>query len=548
LNHVTAGQEEQMHSKISKPGGLATRQGEDLGAAAWSAIQGAVCGYLIIADTDRKIWSMNRAPPGRTKEHFLNRDFADFTFKDQRPMVIDAANRALADGTMVEIDTTGSESGRRFRSRISGIRDKGITTGFVVHVMDVEDTRMLEHDQQVLRSRIRGNGREYLNSVETGAETSQRWFESIADALPVLIAYVDKDRRYQYNNAAYCHWFGVSAEDIRGRALPELLGPETYELIRGYVDAVLAGHPVWFEQILPYKGAGVRHVTAHYVPDIDSQGNVNGFFALIEDVSARKSAEDALRRQEDEVRQLQKMEALGQLAGGIAHDFNNLLQTITVTCAVVLMRLGDRDTLISDDVARIKKVAENGAYLTRQLLAFSRRDDPAERVTELDAVLTELDMLLERLLDSNVQFQSDHRSCCHVVADVAQIQQIIMNLVINARDAMPEGGTLRLASSQVVLTPEDVADKVGRKPGRYAMVSVADTGTGMGAETIERIFEPFFTTKPRDRGTGLGLSMVYGIVTKLQGFIEVDSTPGAGTTFRLYLPCVGITSENLRGI
>ncbi len=373
---------------------------------------------------------------------------------------------------------------------------------------------------------------------EDDSQAAQRRLALIADALPVLISYVDAERRYQYNNAAYTRWFGTSREAMRGRSLPDVLGTAAYQEVRGYVDAVLGGEAVSFESTLPYKDAGVRRVVAHYVPDIAPDGRVAGFFALVEDVSAQRKAEEELRQREDEVRQLQKMEALGRLAGGIAHDFNNLLQSIISSCSVILMSMPDAEAPLSRHVARMKRTAERGASLTRQLLTFSRREEAEASPLDLDALLADMEMLLERLLESNIALESDRRAGCTVLADPGDIQQLMMNLVINARDAMPDGGTLRIESHQAAVGPEETARHPTVQPGPYVRVTVADTGTGMDEATRARIFEPFFTTKPPERGTGLGLSTVYGLVQRLHGFIEVDTAPGAGTTFRVFLPCV----------
>ncbi len=370
------------------------------------------------------------------------------------------------------------------------------------------------------------------------SQAAQRRLDLIADALPVLISYVDAERRYQYNNAAYTRWFGTSQEEMRGRALADVLGKAAYQEVRGHVDAVLGGQAVTFESTLPYKDAGVRRVVAHYVPDIAPDGHVAGFFALVEDVSAQRKAQEELRQREDEVRQLQKMEALGRLAGGIAHDFNNLLQSIISSCSVILMSMPDAEAPLSRQVARMKRTAERGASLTRQLLTFSRREEAEAGPLDLDALLADMEMLLERLLESNIALESDRRAGCTVLADPGDIQQLMMNLVINARDAMPGGGTLRIESHQVAVGREETARHPTVQPGPYVRVTVADTGTGMDEATQARIFEPFFTTKPPERGTGLGLSTVYGLVQRLHGFIEVETAPGAGTTFRVFLPCV----------
>ncbi|MFU8815832.1 MAG: sensor histidine kinase, partial [Pseudomonadales bacterium] len=190
-----------------------------------------------------------------------------------------------------------------------------------------------------------------------------------------------------------------------------------------------------------------------------------------------------------------------------------------------------------EQVGRISRAAQRGATLTRQLLAFSRHGEADAAPLDIDALLGDMGFLLERLLGAQVTVKVDAGSGCRIVADAGEIQQVLMNLAINARDAMPDGGRLEMISSRVEVAPEAAAGDAGLPPGRYALLAVSDTGTGMDAQTRARIFEPFFTTKPADQGSGLGLSTVYGIVQRLGGHLQVETAPGKGTTFRLYFPC-----------
>lgn len=512
----------------------------------WRATLEAVAGYLCIADQNRRIVAINRATPGRDPGRFIGRDFADFVDEGQRPLVIEAAGRVLAGGGDVELETQGAESGRWFRARIAGILERGQVTGFVAHVLDVDDAKYVETQRNLLRARAGAARRADADDRGGRAEDAQRHLELIADALPVLISYIDRERRYQYNNAAYARWFGTSQETMRGRTMEEFLGEEAYAPLRRYVDAVLSGQAVTFETTIPYRQAGVRRVVAHYVPDVTGDGEVAGFYVLIEDVTARRRAEEALRRQEDELRQLQKMEALGRLAGGVSHDFNNLLQTVTNCCSTLTLLLPENDTLLAETVAQLKHSAELGASLTRQLLMFSSNKplDP-ERV-DVSALICEMELMLKALVGAKVAVEIDARDKCLVMTDVGQMQQVIMNLAINARDAMPDGGALRIAVDRAELAAGETAVHPTLPRGRYAVVTVADTGTGMDAETMARAFEPFFSTKPASLGTGLGLSTVYGIVQGLGGLVDVETSPGEGTRFHLYLPLAETASAGAR--
>jgi DNA-binding response OmpR family regulator len=234
---------------------------------------------------------------------------------------------------------------------------------------------------------------------------------------------------------------------------------------------------------------------------------------------------------EDDLRHAQKMEAVGQLAGGIAHDFNNLLTVIAGETELLSERLEPADPL-RRDVAAIAGATERAAALTRQLLAFSRRQLLKPRVLDLNELVASVDAMLRRVIGEDVELVTRRSGAAvPVEADPSQLEQVVLNLAVNARDAMPDGGRLTIEVSQVELPPGH-----GLGPGSYALLKVSDTGTGMDAETLERVFEPFFTTKPEGAGTGLGLSTVYGIVTQSGGDVRVASTPGAGTTFEVYLP------------
>ena len=253
----------------------------------------------------------------------------------------------------------------------------------------------------------------------------------------------------------------------------------------------------------------------------------------------RARTEGVLRETEAQLRQAQKMEAVGRLAGGMAHDFNNLLTVIRGYSELFLGRLGTTDDM-RKDMEEVKKAADRASGLTRQLLAFSRRQFIAAKVLDLNALVANMDGMLRRLIGEDlVELNAElDASTGAIKADPGQVEQVIMNLVVNARDAMPKGGRLTIETTNVTIGKEASLDAVGVAPGSYVMLAVRDNGHGMDAETRSHLFEPFFTTKEKGKGTGLGLSTVYGIVKQSGGNIIVESAPDRGTTFRIYFPRV----------
>jgi len=266
-------------------------------------------------------------------------------------------------------------------------------------------------------------------------------------------------------------------------------------------------------------------------------GKVVKLRGLMIDVTKRKADERALRQSEEQLRQAQKMEAIGRLAGGIAHDFNNLLTAITGYGDLLLKKLGEEHPQ-RREALEISKAAQRAAALTGQLLAFSRQQVLQPKVIDLNDVIEDMEMMLRRLIGEHIELVTHHGACQGAVkADPGQIHQVLLNLVVNARDAMSEGGTLTIETADVDITELDAAaPEVGL--GAWILLAVRDTGCGMDEQTKARLFEPFFTTKEQGKGTGLGLSTVYGIVTQSGGHIACESRPGAGTTFRIHLPRV----------
>ena len=285
-----------------------------------------------------------------------------------------------------------------------------------------------------------------------------------------------------------------------------------------------------------HKGGALYEEEATISPVRDSSGTITNYVAIKLDVSRE-------RQLEEQVQQAQKMESVGRLAGGVAHDFNNLLQSILGFAELLRAELPP-GTRQHDDVQEIQNAAERAARLTRQLLAFSRRQMIIPTALDLNDLVSNMHKMLHRLLGEDIQLVTDLTSDLQrVKADSGQIEQIIMNLVINARDAMPHGGRITITTANVTLTPEDIQFHVGARTGHFVRLIVSDTGTGIEPEVLPHIFEPFFSTKGPGKGTGLGLSVIYGIAQQHNGWVNVYSEVGHGSAFKLYLPAFSGTDE-----
>ena len=331
-------------------------------------------------------------------------------------------------------------------------------------------------------------------------------------------------------NAAFERLTGFAAADLAGRPAA-VLRPERYD--RGvYLDldrAIRAGR-IWRGEIARRRRDGSVVVLEESVaPVSDASGAVIGVVSICRDPTGRWELEGRWR-------QAQKMEAIGRLAGGVAHDFNNQLTVITAYAQQLVSGLQEGDRL-SKGASAIKRSADRAVALTQQLLAFSRRQLLAPRLLDVNALLGNMERVLGQIAGGGIELVTElGDGAAPVNVDPLQLEQAILNLVANARDAMPDGGILTIRTAVVDLDRDFVRLHVGLQPGRYAMLSVSDTGCGMDADTQSHLFEPFFSTKPRGQGKGLGLATTYGFVKQSDGYIWAGSSPGGGSTFTLYLP------------
>ncbi|MHB0980792.1 MAG: ATP-binding protein [Thermoleophilia bacterium] len=370
----------------------------------------------------------------------------------------------------------------------------------------------------------------------SGLEESEERFRALVESSPNAIA-VHSEGRIVYVNPAGAALVGAeSPQELIGRNPVDFVHPDYREAALRRTASVVKDQkvaPLMEEKFLRLDGA---ELDVEVVAMPFSYGGKPAVTTIIRDISAKKAAEQALREREEELRLGQRMEAIGRLAGGVAHDFNNVLTAI-VGHADLLRDGLDPDAPSQEDVAEIRKAADRAAALTRQLLAFSRRQAMQPHVFDLNEVSDSMAGLLQRLIGEDIDLVFRHKPALGPVeADPGQIEQVIMNLVINARDAMPAGGKITIETANVEFDEAYVSTHLSADPGPHVMLAVTDTGTGIAEETLPHIFEPFFTTKEQGKGTGLGLSTVYGIVKQSGGNIWVYSEPGQGTTFKIYLP------------
>ena len=365
-------------------------------------------------------------------------------------------------------------------------------------------------------------------ATETALRESESRYRALAEAAHDSIFIVDANARIEYANAVSLQRFGLR-QDVVGSGLFDVFARETAEEMWKELASVFAsGQRHYFECQFHGRSEDLWLGT-WLVPLSRATGDVPAVMGVARDITERK-------RLEREFAQAQKMEAVGRLAGGVAHDFNNLLTAILGYADLVLEAVG-ADATLAGDVHEIKSAGERAGRLTRQLLTFSRKQPFSSRVINLNTVVCELEKMLNRVIGEDILLEVATDPClADTNVDPTQIEQVIVNLVVNARDAMPRGGTIRIRTANADLTTDFCRRHDGAKPGRCVAVTVEDTGCGMAPDVLAHAFEPFYTTKPAGTGTGLGLSTVYGIVKQSGGYITIDSSSGSGTTITFYLP------------
>lgn len=370
--------------------------------------------------------------------------------------------------------------------------------------------------------------------AEEALRQSEDFLKNIVDNIPAMVfAKEASELKYAFFNKGGQELLGYSREELLGRSDHDFFPEEQAAFFIQKDREVLAkGDLVEIpEETVQTRHGGDRILSTKKIPLFDSNGNARYLLGISEDITDRKRLEEQLLHS-------QKMDAIGQLASGVAHDFNNILMVIMGYCTL----LGRDETLNVPQhgmVERIMDASEKASQLTRSLLTFSRKEPIKPRATSLNDIVMEIQEFLTRIIGEDLHLKSVlSRDNLIVEVDRGQVEQVLINLATNARDAMPGGGVLTIETGYQVVDPVLVETAGHGEVGRYAVVTVSDTGVGMDEQTRSRIFEPFFTTKDVGKGTGLGMAIVYGIVKQHNGFITADSEPGVGTSFRVYLPLV----------
>ncbi len=369
-------------------------------------------------------------------------------------------------------------------------------------------------------------------------QESEERFRATFEQAAVGLAHLGLDGRWLRVNQKLCDIIGYSFEELDQLTLSQLIYPDDLDANREQAQRLVAGETQTYslEQRYTRKDSSLVWVNVTVSLLRDASGQPKYFIGVVEDITERKQLEEQYRH-------AQKMEAIGRLAGGVAHDFNNLLTVINGYSDLALHGLSELDPL-QKSIREIRKAGERAARLTHQLLAFSRQQILQPEILNLNEVITDISKMLTRLIGEDIELVIVTKAGLgRVKADPGQIEQVVMNLAVNARDAMPQGGKLTIDLANVELD-EDFAHRHLRvAPGSYVRLAISDTGVGMDKETLNRIFEPFFTTKEQGKGTGLGLATVYGIINQSGGSVLVYSEPGWGTTFKIYLPQIKEVSQ-----
>jgi len=470
--------------------------------------------------TGRGVWSREMfrlfgCDPARGAPPFA--EFLTRLHPEDRPTVVTALERVAREGgsLLVEFRSDPARGPLRwFEGRASARTDEsGRVLALIGTTQDITERKHAEEAVKILSQAI----------------------EQTNDSVVIT----NRDGVIQYVNAGFERITGYTATETIGHT-PRLLRsgchPETF--YRELWETVLAGRTFHAEFINRRQSGEIYHEDKVISPLRNEKGDITHFVSVGRDTTERRRTQEEQRQLEEQLRQSQKMDAIGQLAGGVAHDFNNILAVMIMQTDLMAIEDAAPEE-VQEGIRQIRAAAERAANLTRQLLLFSRRQVLQPRDLDLNDVVTSLARMLQRIIGEDVQLQLHlHAGPLHTRADAGMLDQILLNLAVNARDAMPQGGRLLIETNEKTVGADDLEPGDDAAPGRYVSLSVSDTGCGIPAEVAAHIFEPFFTTKEPGKGTGLGLATVFGIVKQHQGWLKVESEPGHGATFRIFFPAL----------
>src|SRR4051812_21200704 len=482
----------------------------------------------------REILERNRGMLPAELEHARSLDEAHCML-EQKPYDLILFEHETGNAEAVQLLTEFHHAGRSVPFLLLTENADEKTVAELIHSGSWNCVSRSQLDGATLVRSIRGTlALDSMQKEQRSTEESLRKLSSAVEQSPDTVVITDRQGAIEYVNPAFEALTGYKSDEVRGRT-PRILksgeqGPEIYQ---DMWKTILSGNVFRGILVNRKKNGELYYVEESICPVRDSQGQITHFIANGRDLTERL-------RLEAQLLQAQKMDAVGRLAGGVAHDFNNLL-TIITSYSELALDVVPQNSPLAAKLEEILLAARRAAELTRQLLAFSRKQPQALRVVELNPVIAGISKTLPRLIGEDIEFSFiPGQGLGPVRVDPVQIDQILMNLAANARDAMPQGGRLRIETSSVDLDEDYIHDKPAAIPlGHYAVITVSDNGCGIPREDVPHIFEPFYSTKPPGKGTGLGLATVYGIVKQNKGYIWVYSERDRGTVFKIYLPSIG---------
>jgi PAS domain S-box-containing protein len=378
--------------------------------------------------------------------------------------------------------------------------------------------------------------RSYTRQLEAEARKADTMLTTIVQSIPDLVYVKDSEGRHLMVNKAVEEFTGQTAQQLLGKSMADLLPPDlAAPWMQSDREPIVTGKPCRVEERFSNPG-GPRILDTIRTPLCDDRGDINGIVGVSRDITEKLKAEEERRRLQAQLLQAQKMESLGHLAGGIAHDFNNILTAIIGFTEILQMELANDESLVHQ-TDQILGASQRAKKLIKGLFAFSSNQKIEMKPIDLNSIISGGRRLLQQMINERV---SVRMNCCAVpliiMGDQFQLERVLMNLATNAQDAMPDGGDLAFSTDSFEMGDDFIQKHGYGAPGNYAHLAVSDTGKGISEEHIRKIFEPLFTTKEQGKGTGLGLAIVYGIIKQHNGFINVSSDSGHGTTFHVYLP------------